>query len=54
MRIGDEQEEEAAMAVDLHKFALRLKVVEILGRYAKVRQQVRMMQQWKKLWIHPN
>ena len=42
------------MKVDLHKLALRLKVIEILERYSLVKQQVRMMQQWKKIWIHPN
>ena len=42
------------MAAELRKFALRLKIIEILGRYSKARQQIRIMQQWKKLWIHPN
>jgi len=42
------------MGVDLHKLALRLKVIEILERHSLVKQQVRMMRQWKKIWIHPN
>ena len=42
------------MGEDLHKFALRLKIIEILGRYNKVQQQLRMMRQWKKIWICSN
>lgn len=42
------------MALDLRKFALRLKVIEILERYSRVRYQIYVMEQWKKLLIHPN
>ena len=42
------------MAVDLRKCALRLKVVEILERYWRVRRQLFILQQWKKLYIHRN
>jgi hypothetical protein len=42
------------MGEDLHKFALKLKVIEILSRYSKVQQQLRIMHQCKKLWIHRN
>ena len=42
------------MSVDLHKLALRLKVIEILDRYAQARRQLNTMRMWKKLWIHPN
>ena len=42
------------MAVDLHKMALRMKVTELLGHYYQVQKQMRIMAQWKKLWIHPN
>lgn len=42
------------MSTDLRTFALRLKVVEILERYSKVQQQLHLMRQWKKLWVHPN
>lgn len=42
------------MAEDLHKMALRMKVTELLGQYYQVQKQMRIMSQWKKLWIHPN
>ena len=42
------------MGEDLHRFALRLKIIEILDRYSKVQQQLRIMHQWKKIWVHPN
>lgn len=45
---------EVEMSTDLRTFALRLKVVEILERYSKVQQQLHLMRQWKKLWVHPN
>ncbi len=42
------------MKLDLHKLALRLKVIEILERYSRARRQMYVMRQWKKLWIHRN
>ena len=42
------------MAIDLHKLALRLKVIEILERYSRVRRQIHMMKQWKRLFVRPN
>ncbi len=42
------------MSADLRKFALRLKVIEILKRYCWVRHQLRVIQLWKKLYTHPN
>ena len=42
------------MAIDLRKFALRLKVIEILERYSRIRTQLYIMRRWKKLLIHPN
>ena len=46
--------EEVGMNNDLREFALRLKVIEILKRYTWVRHQLRVIQLWKKLYIHPN
>lgn len=45
---------EAVMAVDLHKLALRLKVIEILERYSRIERQLQKVRQWKKLYVHPN
>ena len=42
------------MKNELRTFALRLKVIEILTNYSRVRQQDHMLQQWKKLLIQPN
>ncbi len=42
------------MDEELRKFALRLKIIEILSRYSKVQQQFHIMRQWKKRWICPN
>ena len=42
------------MNLELRKMALRLKVIEILGRYSKAKTQLYRMEQWKKLLIHPN
>ncbi len=42
------------MSTDLREFALRLKVIEILKRYTWVRHQLRVIQVWKKLYVHPN
>lgn len=42
------------MGVDLHKMALRMKITELIGRYYEAQRQLRIMSQWKKLWIHPN
>jgi hypothetical protein len=39
---------------DLRKFALRLKVIEILGHYAEARRQLHVLRTWKKLLITPN
>ena len=40
--------------LDIRKFALRLKVIEILDRYQRAKRQVSIMQRWKKALIHPN
>ncbi len=45
---------EAGMSTDLREMALRLKVIEILKRYCWVRHQLKVIQLWKKLFIHPN
>ena len=42
------------MANDLRKLALRLKVIEMLSRYRRVRQDKDTMDQWKRWLIHPN
>lgn len=42
------------MDVDVHKLALRMKVTKLLGLYYQSQKQLRIMAQWKKLWIHPN
>ena len=42
------------MREERHKFALRLKVIEILSRYSKVQQQFHIMRQWKNRWICSN
>lgn len=39
---------------DLRKFALRLKVIEILGYYAEARRQIHVLHAWKRLLITPN
>ena len=39
---------------ELHQFALRLKVIEILGRYAEVRRQLRVFALWRQFLITPN
>jgi len=45
---------EAWMVVDLHKLALRLKVIEILERYSRTKRQLYRARQWKRLYVHPN
>lgn len=42
------------MDLDLRKLALRFKVIEILNHYSKIRHQMHIMRQWKKLLINPN
>lgn len=42
------------MKEDLRKFALRLKVIEILGYYAEARRQLQIFNVWKRLYINPN
>lgn len=42
------------MDLDLRELALRLKVIEILGRYQRVKRQLYVMRQWKRALIHPN
>ena len=45
---------EARMEKDLQKLALRLKIIEMLSRYQKVRHNMQTMAQWKRWLIHPN
>ncbi len=40
--------------LDLRKFALRLKVIEILDRYQRARRRMHIVQRWKRALIHPN
>ena len=42
------------MGNDLKKLALRLKVIEMLSRYQKIRRNMHTMAQWKRWLIHPN
>ena len=42
------------MGNDLQKLALRLKIIEMLSRYQKVRRNMETMAQWKRWLIHPN
>ena len=42
------------MAVDVRKFALHLRVIEILERYCRARRRLYIFQQWKKIYIHRN
>ncbi len=42
------------MGHDLHKLALRLKVIEMLSRYHTVRRNMKTMALWKRWLIHPN
>ena len=42
------------MAIEFRKLALRLKVIEILDRYSRIKRQIHIMRRWKKLLIHPN
>jgi hypothetical protein len=42
------------MGLDLRKFALRLKIIEMLSRYRTVRKNMQTMAEWKRLLIHPN
>lgn len=42
------------MSEDLHKFALRLKIIEMLDRYQKIRKQAYVIGQWKRWLITPN
>ncbi len=39
---------------DLRRFALRLKVIETLGRYAEVRRQLQVFALWRQFLITPN
>ena len=39
---------------DIRKFALRLKLIEILGRLTESRRQLQILQIWKKALISPN
>ncbi len=45
---------EIGMGVNLRELALRLKVIEILGRYHRAKRQLYVMRQWKRALIHPN
>ena len=42
------------MAVDVRKFALQLKVIEILERHCRARRRLHIFRQWKKLYLHRN
>ena len=42
------------MSNDLRKLALRMKIVEMLSQYRRVRQDMETMAQWKRWLIHPN
>lgn len=42
------------MGHDLRKFALRLKIIEMLSRYHRIRRDLHTMAQWKRWLIHPN
>lgn len=42
------------MNEELHRFALRLKVIEILERYAEVRRQLWIFSLWREFLITPN
>ena len=42
------------MGHDLRKLALRLKIIEMLSRYHRVRRDRDTMAQWKRWLIHPN
>lgn len=42
------------MNEELRKFALRLKVIEILGHYAEARRQLHVLRTWKRMLITPN
>ena len=42
------------MRDELRKLALRLKIIEMLSRYHKVRCGLDTMAQWKRWLIHPN
>ena len=39
---------------DIRKFALRLKLIEILGCLTGLRRQPQILQRWKKAPISPN
>ena len=39
---------------DLRKFALRLKLVELIDRYSKLRKQMYTMSRWRRWLVHPN
>ena len=45
---------EKGMGLDLRRLALRLKVIEILGRYHRAKRQLYVLRQWKRALIHPN
>ena len=42
------------MGNDLRKFALRLKVIEMLSLYHRAREHRETMEQWKRWLITPN
>ena len=42
------------MEKDSQKLALRLKIIEMLSRYQKVRHNMQTMAQWKRWLIYPN
>ena len=42
------------MEHDLHKMALRLKIIEMLSRIHHARRDLETMANWKRWLIHPN
>ena len=42
------------MRSEHRKVALRLKVIELIGRYARVRRQTLIFRHWKRVLINPN
>ena len=45
---------EVRVSSEIRKFVLRLKVIEMLDRYARARRQIHVFRQWKRLLINPN
>lgn len=52
--IGKPDEQEVGVRSENRVFALRLKVIEILDRYSRVRRQMHIFRRWKMFLITPN